>query len=105
MNVFQSVLVLALIQMLVGCATVSPWYEGEQKDTVSVTWKRVADVDKVCREFPVATDKKILGCSRVEGNDCIIYTPVPKEVDDNDTTTVGHEVMHCFNYNHKNNNL
>ena len=100
MNVFQSIVVLFFLQLLlIGCVA-NNWTKGSE-DTMTVTWLRVSDVDKTCRGLiQTSINGEILGCAAPYKGNCSIYTPELGEVDGEETTTLGHELAHCFGYNY-----
>jgi len=92
---------IILLLLLSGCMT-NNWKEDEHKDSVTIKWVRVDDVNKTCRSLTrVGHNKPILGCAHPYKDKCTVYTPELGEVDGKETTTLGHEVAHCFDYGYK----
>ena len=96
---------LLLILFLVGCVheeqkeTIKPT---TNKKTVTIDWYPTEDIDKTCREKSHTTTTKLIrGCAHPDKDKCIIYSPMPKTVDDEATMTFGHEaLLHCFLEHH-----
>jgi len=86
---------LLLMFFLVGCQeTINPT---TIKKSVTIDWRPTEDIDKTCREKShTTTTKPIKGCAHPDKDKCTIYSPMPQTVDDEQTTTLGHEVLHCF---------
>jgi len=85
---------LALCLLLTSCNTYI--HPTQYQDTVSITWIRTDDPNKVCRELGAEADRNILGCANPKGKTCDIYAPQIQYTDDDHTMTLGHELAHCF---------
>ncbi len=67
------------------------------KNDMKVVWVRTDEPDKLCREwYPQAGADKILGCAYIKDDWCWVASEQIQYVDDEHTTTFGHEAAHCF---------
>ena len=69
------------------------------RETVTITWRAVADVQKVCEAESRKRGNKGFGyalnaCSFWEGNTCTVITQLKVTMH-----TIGHETLHCFRGN------
>jgi hypothetical protein len=78
---------------------------------VEVTWiKTQAEMDQKRREYGSRVVKNPVIRTTLEGFSvlgkrdgelvCLVFSPEPERFDDKVTTTLGHELLHCFGFGH-----
>jgi len=75
-------------------------------DSVTITWKRYDtrdEVEQACIDIGVVKgiNETILACAQwsIMDKTCTMHALVPETLDDDITTTLGHETLHCFGGN------
>jgi len=98
-------ILLFLSIFLTGCAAFdSPVNKiGYIADSSNITWMRYdtqQEVEQACNKLGlIATaGNQILACAQwnVIAKTCVIHAQVPETLDDEATTNLGHEFLHCF---------
>ena len=69
----------------------------EMKTTMHITWVTdQKEINKATKKWMREYPEPITALALWDGNNCTIYTKVPKHLDDKYMTLLGHEILHCF---------